>query len=462
MNLSKNIFKAYDIRGIYDHELNNKTVKLIAKALSEIYKNKNDKIVIGRDGRLSSETLSKALIEGFLESGKDIIDIGQVPTPLLYYAVNYFKLNSGIIITGSHNPKDYNGLKIIMDGHALAGNEIQKIYENIESKNYINYDNKNNAKLENIQIDNIYIDELLKDININKKLKVAIDAGNGAAGPVALEAYRKLGHEVIDLYCDVDGNFPNHHPNPSDPKNLTDLINEVKKSKCDLGIAFDGDGDRCLILDNKGNIVWPDRQMMIFSKDILSQNQNAKVIYDVKSSRFLANVIKDSGGEPIMCRTGHSYIKKMMRETNAILAGEMSGHIFFNDKWYGFDDGIYCGARMIEIVSNQSIESSEIFADLPNSFSTPEINIPVDKDGIQHDFMEKFKSSAIFEEAEISTIDGLRVDYDDGWGLLRASNTTSCLVMRFEAESKGRLLEIKNSFISQIRKIDSRLEIPNE
>ena len=202
--------------------------------------------------------------------------------------------------------------------------------------------------------------------------------------------------------------------------------------------------------------------MMIFSKDILSQNQNAKVIYDVKSSSFLANVIKNSGGQPIMCRTGHSYIKKMMRETNAILAGEMSGHVFFNDKWYGFDDGIYCGARMIEIVSNQSIESSEIFADLPNSFSTPEINIPVDKDGIQHDFMEKFKSSAIFEAAEISTIDGLRVDYDDGWGLLRASNTTSCLVMRFEAESKERLMEIKNSFISQIRNIDSRLEIPNE
>ena len=461
MKLAANIFKAYDIRGIYGKELTLDAIGLIAKSISNLYPNDNDTIVIGRDGRNSSSEISKALIDSFLKSGKNVIDIGEVPTPLLYFAVNHLSLNSGIIITGSHNPKEYNGLKMIMDGHTLSGGEITRIYDDIIDGTFSNL-NFLNTSYKNLNISDEYIKQVHRNISIKKKLKIAVDAGNGVAGPIAVEIYRKLGLELIELYCSVDGDFPNHHPNPSDPKNLIDLINEVKKSKCDLGIAFDGDGDRCLILDNKGNIVWPDRQMMIFSKDILSQNQNAKVIYDVKSSRFLANVIKDSGGEPIMCRTGHSYIKKMMRETNAILAGEMSGHIFFNDKWYGFDDGIYCGARMIEIVSNQNIESSEIFADLPNSFSTPEINIPVDKDGIQHDFMEKFKSSAIFEEAEISTIDGLRVDYDDGWGLLRASNTTSCLVMRFEAESKGRLLEIKNSFISQIRKIDSRLEIPNE
>ena len=461
MKLATNIFKAYDIRGIYGKELTLDAIGLIAKSISNLYPNDNDTIVIGRDGRNSSSEISKALIDSFLKNGKNVIDIGEVPTPLLYFAVNHFSLNSGIIITGSHNPKEYNGLKMIMDGHTLSGGEITRIYDDIIDGTFSNL-NFLNTSYKNLNISDEYIKQVHRNISIKKKLKIAVDAGNGVAGPIAVEIYRKLGLELIELYCSVDGDFPNHHPNPSDPKNLIDLINEVKKSKCDLGIAFDGDGDRCLILDNKGNIVWPDRQMMIFSKDILSQNQNAKVIYDVKSSRFLANVIKDSGGEPIMCRTGHSYIKKMMRETNAILAGEMSGHIFFNDKWYGFDDGIYCGARMIEIVSNQNIESSEIFADLPNSFSTPEINIPVDKDGIQHDFMEKFKSSAIFEEAEISTIDGLRVDYDDGWGLLRASNTTSCLVMRFEAESKGRLLEIKNSFISQIRKIDSRLEIPNE
>ena len=461
MKLAANIFKAYDIRGIYGKELTLDAIGLIAKSISNLYPNDNDTIVIGRDGRNSSSEISKALIDSFLKNGKNVIDIGEVPTPLLYFAVNHFSLNSGIIITGSHNPKEYNGLKMIMDGHTLSGGEITRIYDDIIDGAFSNL-NLLKTSYKNLNISDEYIKQVHRNISIKKKLKIAVDAGNGVAGPIAVEIYRKLGLELIELYCSVDGDFPNHHPNPSDPKNLIDLINEVKKSKCDLGIAFDGDGDRCLILDNKGNIVWPDRQMMIFSKDILSKNKNAKVIYDVKSSRFLANVIKDSGGEPIMCRTGHSYIKKMMRETNAILAGEMSGHIFFNDKWYGFDDGIYCGARMIEIVSNQNIESSEIFADLPNSFSTPEINIPVDKDGIQHDFMEKFKSSAIFEEAEISTIDGLRVDYDDGWGLLRASNTTSCLVMRFEAESKGRLLEIKNSFISQIRKIDSRLEIPNE
>jgi len=461
MKLAANIFKAYDIRGIYGKELTLDAIGLIAKSISNLYPNDNDTIVIGRDGRNSSSEISKALIDSFLKNGKNVIDIGEVPTPLLYFAVNHLSLNSGIIITGSHNPKEYNGLKMIMDGHTLSGGEITRIYDDIIDGRFSNL-NLLHTSYKNLNISDEYIKQVNRNISIKKKLKIAVDAGNGVAGPIAVEIYRKLGLELIELYCSVDGDFPNHHPNPSDPKNLIDLINEVKKSKCDLGIAFDGDGDRCLILDNKGNIVWPDRQMMIFSKDILSQNQNAKVIYDVKSSSFLANVIKDSGGEPIMCRTGHSYIKKMMRETNAILAGEMSGHVFFNDKWYGFDDGIYCGARMIEIVSNQSIESSEIFADLPNSFSTPEINIPVDKDGIQHDFMEKFKSSAIFEDAEISTIDGLRVDYDDGWGLLRASNTTSCLVMRFEAESKERLLEIKNSFISQIRKIDSRLEIPNE
>jgi len=461
MKLAANIFKAYDIRGIYGKELTLDAIGLIAKSISNLYPNDNDTIVIGRDGRNSSAEISKALIDSFLKNGKNVIDIGEVPTPLLYFAVNHLSLNSGIIITGSHNPKEYNGLKMIMDGHTLSGGEITRIYDDIIDGAFSNL-NLLKTSYKNLNISDEYIKQVNRNISIKKKLKIAVDAGNGVAGPIAVEIYRKLGLELIELYCNVDGDFPNHHPNPSDPKNLIDLINEVKKSKCDLGIAFDGDGDRCLILDNKGNIVWPDRQMMIFSKDILSQNQNAKVIYDVKSSSFLANVIKNSGGEPIMCRTGHSYIKKMMRETNAILAGEMSGHVFFNDKWYGFDDGIYCGARMIEIVSNQSIESSEIFADLPNSFSTPEINIPVDKDGIQHDFMEKFKSSAIFEDAEISTIDGLRVDYDDGWGLLRASNTTSCLVMRFEAESKERLLEIKNSFISQIRKIDSRLEIPNE
>ena len=462
MNLPKNIFKAYDIRGIYNQELTNESVKSIAMALCDIYKENNDQIVIGRDGRLSSKTLSSTLIQSFLDNGKKVIDIGQVPTPILYFAVNYFGLNSGIIITGSHNPKNYNGLKIIMDGHALAGEEIQEIYNRIKLNNFIKNNAKKNINLENIKIDSFYVEELLKDIKINKKLKVALDAGNGAAGPVALEAYKKAGLDIIDLYCDVDGNFPNHHPNPSNPKNLEDLISCVKENKCDIGIAFDGDGDRCLVIDNLGEVLWPDKQMMIYAKDILSINKSEKIVYDVKSSKDLANIIKEYGGEPVMCRTGHSYIKMRMKEINAILGGEMSGHIFFKDRWFGFDDGIYAGIRMLEIISNSNKTSSEIFNELPKSYSTPELNITVNKDGFQHEFMKKFASEANFKDAKISKIDGVRADFANGWGILRASNTTPCLVMRFEAKSEKMLKNIKDAFINEIFKIDPALEIPDE
>ena len=462
MNLPKNIFKAYDIRGIYNQELTNESVKSIAMALCDIYKENNDQIVIGRDGRLSSKTLSSTLIQSFLDNGKRVIDIGQVPTPILYFAVNYFGLNSGIIITGSHNPKNYNGLKIIMDGHALAGEEIQEIYNRIKLNNFIKNNTKKNINLENIKIDSFYVEELLKDIKINKKLKVALDAGNGAAGPVALEAYKKAGLDIIDLYCDVDGNFPNHHPNPSNPKNLEDLISCVKENKCDIGIAFDGDGDRCLVIDNLGEVLWPDKQMMIYAKDILSINKSEKIVYDVKSSKDLANIIKEYGGIPVMCRTGHSYIKMKMKEINAILGGEMSGHIFFKDRWFGFDDGIYAGIRMLEIISNSNKTSSEIFNELPKSYSTPELNITVNKDGFQHEFMKKFASEANFKDAKISKIDGVRADFANGWGILRASNTTPCLVMRFEAKSEEMLKNIKDAFINEIFKIDPALEIPDE
>tara|TARA_X000000368_G_scaffold149535_2_gene117994 strand:+ start:747 stop:2141 length:1395 start_codon:yes stop_codon:yes gene_type:complete len=462
MNLPKNIFKAYDIRGIYNQELTNESVKSIAMALCDIYKENNDQIVIGRDGRLSSKTLSSTLIQSFLDNGKRVIDIGQVPTPILYFAVNYFGLNSGIIITGSHNPKNYNGLKIIMDGHALAGEEIQEIYNRIKLNNFIKNNAKKNINLENIKIDSFYVEELLKDIKINKKLKVALDAGNGAAGPVALEAYKKAGLDIIDLYCNVDGNFPNHHPNPSNPKNLEDLISCVKENKCDIGIAFDGDGDRCLVIDNLGEVLWPDKQMMIYAKDILSINKSEKIVYDVKSSKDLANIIKEYGGIPVMCRTGHSYIKMKMKEINAILGGEMSGHIFFKDRWFGFDDGIYAGIRMLEIISNSNKTSSEIFNELPKSYSTPELNITVNKDGFQHEFMKKFASEANFKDAKISKIDGVRADFANGWGILRASNTTPCLVMRFEAKSEKMLKNIKDAFINEIFKIDPALEIPDE
>ena len=461
MKVLKTIFKAYDIRGIYKEELTLESIDLIARSLSDLYQKDNDIIVVGRDGRLSSETISNTLIRGLLESGKKVIDIGQVPTPLLYFAVNYFKVNSGIIVTGSHNPKNYNGLKIIMDNHALAGEEIQNIYKKILSKNLKKINKNTEVDIEKINIEDNYLEAILKDIKINKKLKVAIDAGNGAAGPISLKIYKKLGLEVIDLYCDIDGNFPNHHPNPSEPKNLINLISSVKENKCDIGVAFDGDGDRCLIIDNLGNILWPDRQMMLYSKNILSKNANEKIVFDVKSSKDLPIYIKEYGGIPVMSRTGHSYIKMKMKEINAILGGEMSGHIFFKDRWFGFDDGIYASLRMLEIISNENKKSSEIFGELPSSYSTPEINIKVDKDGNQHEFMKKFCSKVNFDGAEISKIDGLRADFKNGWGLVRASNTTPCLVMRFEANTEEELKEIQDKFTSEILNIDSTLEIPN-
>ncbi len=458
MKISKNIFKAYDIRGIFEQELFVTTAKEVAKSISRIYKQHKNTIVIGRDGRLSSKKLSDSLIEGFLESGKNIIDIGEVPTPVLYFAINFLKLNSGVMVTGSHNPKEYNGFKIIMNNHALAGEEIQEIYNKILSNN-IESNYKSNTYLKKINIIHEYEKSFLESIKIRKKLRIAIDAGNGIAGPTALAIYKKLGLELIELYCDIDGNFPNHQPNPSDPNNLADLIYAVNKNNCDLGIAFDGDGDRCLIIDNKGNILWPDRQMMLYSKDILLKDANSKIVYDVKSSKDLPEYIKKYGGKPVMCRTGHSFIKSKMKEMNAILGGEMSGHIFFNDKWFGFDDGIYCGARMLEILSNQKLTSNELFSSLPFSFSTPEINIFVDKDGIQHEFMKKFIKDAKFSNAKISKIDGLRADFKNGWGLIRASNTTPCLVMRFEADTESELKVIQKNFINEIKKIDATLEI---
>jgi len=460
MQIPKNIFKAYDIRGIYNEELTEESVKKISESLCKIYRENNDTIVVGRDGRLSSLSLSQALIQGFLESGKKVIDIGEVATPLMYFSVNHFKLNSGVIITGSHNPKNYNGLKIIMNGNALAGEEIQEIYKNINTTVHKNI-NTNNEQLKSISINDEYINSVLKNITLNKKLKIAIDAGNGVAGPIALKVYKKLGLEVIDLYCDIDGNFPNHHPNPSDPKNLCDLISVVKKEKCDLGIAFDGDGDRCLIIDNKGAILWPDRQMMLYSQDILSRHKKSKIVYDVKSSKDLPIYIKENGGIPIMCRTGHSYIKMKMKEVDAMLGGEMSGHIFFKERWFGFDDGVYTGARMLEIISNQDKTSNELFSELPFSYTTPEINIILDKDGFQHEFMKKFVKESRFPNSEISTMDGLRADYKNGWGLIRASNTNPCLVMRFEADTEEELLMIKEKFVEEIYKIDPKIEIPN-
>jgi phosphomannomutase/phosphoglucomutase len=455
MDIDPHIFRAYDIRGIVETALKPEVVALVGQALASLYTNSKT-VVVARDGRVSSKPLVDSLSQGLQMGGCTVIDIGQVPTPVLYYATHKLNTGAGVMVTGSHNPPEYNGLKMVMDGKTLHGEDIQAIYQCI-------LNNKLTQASGSIQqqdlLDN-YIARICDDIKLTRKLRIGIDCGNGVAGPAALNLFKQLGCEIFDLYCDVDGSFPNHHPNPSDPKNLNDLITCVKQNKLDLGLAFDGDGDRVGVIDDQGRVLWADRQMMLYSRDVLSRKPGAKIIYDVKSSRNLATVIKQAGGVPIMWKTGHSFIKNKMLETGAELAGEMSGHIFFKERWYGFDDALYSAARLLEIISKQNLSSSKLFATLPNSLSTPEINISFGKDGAQHEFMQQFMKLVELPDAEISTIDGIRADYKNGWGLVRASNTTPSLVIRFEADDESTIEEIKKDFRQQMRRVDNNLDLP--
>lgn len=455
MEISPNIFRAYDIRGIVGETLNPDIVKHIGHVLGLMYPDV-EKICVGRDGRLSSQNLAAALIEGLKDSGKHIYDVGQVPTPVLYFSTHYLKTRSGIMVTGSHNPSEYNGLKILMNGNTLSGSLIKDIYEEICKRDLIFH----SGVLKEIKVGSQYISEITADIKLKRPMRIAIDCGNGVAGPLAAILFKDLGCEVVELYCNVDGNFPNHPPNPNDIENLTDLINCVVENNLDIGFAFDGDGDRCIVVDNDGEVLWPDRQMMLYSVDILSRNPKAKIVFDVKSSRNLEQVIKENGGEPFMHKTGHSFIKSKMKEVGAILGGEMSGHIFFNERWYGFDDGLYTASRMLELVSKQEHASSIFFKQIPSCPCTPEINIPLEKEEQQYSFMKDFSENAQFPDATITDIDGIRADYPYGWGLLRASNTTPSLVARFEADSESQLLNIKKEFKQQILKIDSEIDVP--
>ncbi len=455
MNINSHIFRAYDIRGVVETALKPEVVTLIGQALGSLYPNSKT-VVVGRDGRNSSKQLADSLSQGLRTSGREVIGIGEVPTPVLYYATHKLNTGAGVMVTGSHNPPEYNGLKMVMDGKTLHGDDIQAIYQCI-----INNELKTGAG--NVREEDLldtYISRICDDVKLSRSLRIAIDCGNGVAGPVALTLFKQLGCETFDLYCDVDGNFPNHHPNPSDPKNLEDLITCVHKNKLDLGLAFDGDGDRVGVIDDKGEVLWADRQMMLYARDVLSRKPGAKIIFDVKSSRNLATVIEEAGGEAIMWKTGHSFIKNKMAETGAELAGEMSGHIFFKERWYGFDDALYSAARLLEIIANQKLSSSGLFATLPNSLSTPEINIHFKEDGAQHEFMQKFASVVDLPNAKITTIDGIRADYKNGWGLVRASNTTPSLVIRFEADDESVIEKIKNDFRQQMSKTDSDLQLP--
>jgi phosphomannomutase/phosphoglucomutase len=456
MTITEDIFRAYDIRGIVKNALTPDAVQLIGQAFATQALSQGQKtVVIGRDGRLSSPELARRLSEGLRAGGCDVVDIGMVPTPVLYYATHKLKTGTGIMVTGSHNPPQYNGLKMLIAGDTLYGDGIKALYRMIVE------DRLNEGAGTHTEKDVIpeYLDTIVNDIKLDKPLNIAIDCGNGVAGVCATELFTRLGCNVTELFCDVDGNFPNHHPDPSKPENLADLQNAMKANALDLGLAFDGDGDRVGILDDKQNILWADRQMMLYAADVLKRKPGAQIIFDIKSTTNLAIVIKELGGEPLMWKTGHSFIKAKMKETGAELAGEMSGHIFFKERWFGFDDGLYSAARMLEIVSQHDEASSAIFEKLPDSINTPELQVNFEE-GEHYKFMEKFIAQSSFEDAEMITIDGIRVNYANGWGLVRPSNTTPCLVLRFEANDEDTLNEIQNTFREKMLAVDSSLQLP--
>lgn len=454
------IFRAYDIRGVVEESLQPNVLYTLGLALGTTLINQGDgtskpQLIVGRDARLSGPALFDALVTGLLETGCELVDIGIVPTPVGYFACHHLNIPAAVMLTASHNPAEYNGLKIVIDGAALSEAGIQALRQCAIEGNFI----KGEGHITSSPVESAYIDRITGDIQLKRPLKVVIDCGNGVTGQIGPQLLQSLGCEVYPLYCDIDGRFPNHHPDPTIPANLQDLITEVKKHGADLGIALDGDGDRVGAVDSEGNIIWPDRQMMLFSRDLLSRHPGATVIFDVKCSRNLASTIEQSGGHPLMWKTGHSLIKGKLRElADALLAGEMSGHIFFKERWYGFDDGLYAAARLIEILSKADQGSTAVFATLPDSVNTPEIKVSVTEEQ-KFSFMDQFAKQADFPEGHITSIDGIRVDFPDGWGLVRPSNTTPALTLRFEADSQQSLDRIKTAFREAMLTVDSSLEL---
>ncbi|HTN33520.1 MAG TPA: phosphomannomutase/phosphoglucomutase, partial [Marinobacter sp.] len=445
--LSADIFRAYDIRGIVGESLSPEVVKIIGLAIgSEASGRGVGTLCVGYDGRHSSPELADALAQGIMATGCNVIHIGAVPTPVLYFATHHLGTGSGVMVTGSHNPANYNGLKIMLAGETLSGEAIQKLYQRTQTGDFVS--GQGSQRSEDVR--RAYLDRIVGDIAVAAPLKVVVDAGNGIAGELGPMLIEELGCEVVPLFCEVDGDFPNHHPDPGKPANLADLIAKVEEVGADLGLAFDGDGDRLGVVANTGKIIWPDRLLMLFARDVVSRNPGADVLYDVKCSRRLAGVISEAGGRPIMWKTGHSYMKAKMKETGALLAGEMSGHIFFSERWYGFDDGLYSAARLLEILGIEDRHSSEVFEDFPEDISTPELNVEV-TESTKFEIMDRLIANGRFGDGNISTIDGIRVDYADGWGLCRASNTTPVLVLRFEAETGEALERIKALFREQLK-----------
>ena len=441
------IFKAYDIRGIVGKTLTVESVKSIGRAIgSEARARKVKTVVVGRDGRLSGPELSGALMQGMCAAGVDVVDIGMVPTPLGYFAAHHLKTGSAVMVTGSHNPPDYNGFKIMLAGDTLHSTAITALRTRLVEGRLTS----GNGKIRQVDVRKDYLARIVSDVKLSRKMKIVLDCGNGVAGAVAPELFRRMGCELVELFCDVDGNFPNHHPDPSKPDNLKDVIRVLRETDAELGLAFDGDGDRLGVVTKDGEIIYPDRQLMLFAADVLTRQPGAQIIFDVKCSRNVARAVRHQGGRPVMWNTGHAFIKAKLKESGAPLAGEMSGHTFFKERWYGFDDGLYAGARLLEIVSRWQ-DANWPLKHLPNAISTPELNLKM-QEGEPHALIARLQKTAKFDGAqEIITIDGLRVEYAHGFGLMRASNTTPVLVLRFEADSAAALKRIQDDFRRVLR-----------
>jgi phosphomannomutase / phosphoglucomutase len=454
--LPAEIFKAYDIRGIVDKSLTAGVVRQIGHALGSLAVEQGQKaIAVGRDGRLSGPELAGALMDGICAAGCDAIDVGCVPTPVTYFAAYELGCNSCVSVTGSHNPPDYNGLKMVIGGTTLALDAIQNLKQRIEAGNL----KHGKGERRSADVKSAYVEKIVSDVKLARPLKIVMDCGNGVAGAVAPELFKRLGCEIIPLYCEVDGNFPNHHPDPSKPENLADVIKALKETDAEIGIAFDGDGDRLGVVTKDGEIIYPDRQLMLFAADVLARVPGGQIIYDVKCTRLLAPWIRQHGGVPLMWNTGHALVKAKLKETGAPLAGEMSGHTFFKERWYGFDDGLYTGARLLEILSRSADVNAPLKA-LPNSPSTPELNIKM-AEGEPFTLIDKLKAEGKFAGAEeIITIDGVRVEYVDGFGLARPSNTTPVVVLRFEADNDAALERIQAGFRQALTAVWPGIKLP--
>lgn len=459
MTADLSIFKAYDIRGIVGKTLTEDVVRDIGRVLGTMAKEKRvDSICVGRDGRLSGLALSTKLMEGIISAGVNVKNIGMVPTPVLYFATKHFGNGSGVAVTGSHNPPDYNGLKMMLAGLTLFGAEIQGIGARVNAGDWKIAETP--GVIEEVDALTPYMDKIINDVKLARSMKVAVDAGNGVAGPTAVRLLKALGCELVELYTDINGHFPNHHPDPSKLANLVDLQAALAAGDAEVGIAFDGDGDRLGVVTRDGNVIFPDRQMMLFSADILEKHPGAQIVYDVKCTRRLIPWVKEHGGEPVISCTGHSLVKAKLRETGALFAGEMSGHLFFNDgRWPGFDDGVYAGMRLLEVLSRTENPSAALNA-LPSAYNTPELQILV-AEGENKEIVAKLQATLSFPDAARTiTIDGVRTEWEDGFALVRASNTTPVLVLRFEGDTPEALERIKQTFMQAVSQVVPGLAIP--